>query len=233
MQQSRTSIEEAQALQHPVSLCIAMWTGCLVSLWVGDLAALERLTTSLLDHTQKHSLDNYHAYGLGFEGELQALRGDATAGVRLIRSCLDGLRKARHRVFYSVFLGALAKRLSAGGDVAEGLAIVNEALRLAECNDESWYMPELLRTKGELLLLDSAPIVTEAEDYFLRSLAWARRQEALSWKLRAAISLARHWRHQARNEEACKLLASVYNQFTEVFETADLRQAKALLEQLE
>ncbi len=210
-----------------------MWTGCLVSLWVGDLAALERLTTSLLDHTEKHSLDNYHAYGLGFDGELQALRGDATAGVRLLRSCLDGLRKARHRVFYSVFLGALAKQLSAGGDAAEGLAMVNKALRLTERNDESWYMPEFLRIKGELLLLHSAPIATAAEDYFLRSLAWARRQEALSWELRAAISLARLRRRQARNEEARELLTPIYNQFTEVFETADLRQAKDLLEQLE
>jgi predicted ATPase len=143
------------------------------------------------------------------------------------------LRKAHHRVFYSVFLVALAKRLSAGGDVAEGLATVDEALRLAECNDESWYMPELLRIKGELLLLDSAAIATKAEDYFLCSLAWAHRQEALSWELRAAISLSRLWRRQARNGEARELLAPIYNQFTEGFETADLRQAKALLEQLE
>jgi predicted ATPase/DNA-binding winged helix-turn-helix (wHTH) protein len=230
LQQSRTSIDEAQKLQHPVSLCIAMWTGCLVALWVGDLVALERLTTGLLDHTEKHSLDNYHAYGLGFDGELHALKGDAIAGVRLIQHCLDGLRKARHRVFYSVFLGALAKRLSAGGDIAHGLALVDEALGLAERNDESWYMAELLRIKGELLLSRSAPVVTEAEGFFLRSLAWARRQGALSWELRAAMNLAQLWGHDARNK-AQELIAPIYGQFTEGFATADLKHAKGLLEQ--
>ena len=228
---SRSSIEEAETLEHPVSLSIALWTGSLVSLWLGDLPAVEKSTTSLLDHTQRHSLDNYHAYGLGFEGELSALRGAVTAGVRQFRACLEGLRTARHHVFYSVFLAGLARWEAAAGNVQEGLAMIDEAVERADSNDESWYMPELLRIRGELALLRSAPITTEAEDDFVRSLTWARRQGALSWELRAAISLARLWRHR-RAHEARELLEPAYGRFTEGFATTDLREAKRLLEEL-
>jgi len=109
--ESRASIAEALTLNHPVSLCIALWTGCLLSLWVGDLATLKRSTTSLLAYTEKHSLDNYHSYGLGFPGELAVQRGDAVAGVRLMRAGLEGLRNARHQVFTRCFSGALRNGL--------------------------------------------------------------------------------------------------------------------------
>jgi predicted ATPase len=93
-------------------------------------------------------------------------------------------------------------------------------------------MAELLRIKGEVLLSCRAPVAIEAEDHFLRSLAWARQQGARSWELRAATSLARLWARDARNQEARELVAPIYEQFTEGFETPDLKQAKGLLEQL-
>jgi predicted ATPase len=92
-------------------------------------------------------------------------------------------------------------------------------------------MPELLRIKGEVLL-QRKPNAIDAEDHFLRSLAWARRQGALSWELRSATSLARLWRDQARTKEAHELLAPVYHRFTEGFDTVDVKAAKALVESL-
>jgi len=231
IQASRSAIDEAPTLEHPVSLCIATWTGSVLSLWVGDLAAAERLTAILLDHTEKHSLDSFHPFGLGFAGELSATRGNFVVGVRLLRACLDGLRETLHRTFYVVFLGGLAKALAAIGNVEEGLITIDEALGRAEHNGEAWYMPELLRIKGEVLL-QRKPNAIDAEDHFLRSLAWARRQGALSWELRSATSLARLWRDQARTKEAHELLAPVYHRFTEGFDTVDVKAAKALVESL-
>ena len=99
--------------------------------------------------------------------------------------------------------------------------------------EERWVIAELLRIKGELLLLQGAPgAAATAEDHFRQALDWARRQGALSWELRTASSLARLWRDQHRVKEARALLGPVYARFTEGFATADLEEAKSLLERL-
>ena len=99
---------------------------------------------------------------------------------------------------------------------------------------ELWQLPELLRVKGELVLLQGgAPQAAAAENYFQRALDWARRQGASSWELRAAASLARLLRDQGRSAEAVALLQPVYDCFTEGFDTVDLKAAKALLDALQ
>jgi predicted ATPase len=94
-----------------------------------------------------------------------------------------------------------------------------------------WCMPEVLRIKGSILAKRDPPALAAAEDHFDRSLDWARRQQALSWELQTAISLAELWRTQHHACEARELLGSVYARFTEGFATADLQAAKGLLEQ--
>ena len=107
---------------------------------------------------------------------------------------------------------------------------LEEEIESCETTEEYWMIAELLRVKGELILMQAASSeVTAAEDCFRRALDWARRQGALSWELRAAISLARLRRNQAGWAEAVAVLRAVYDRFTEGFETADLRAAKALL----
>jgi predicted ATPase len=132
-----------------------------------------------------------------------------------------------------MFLTDLAEVLSSAGCTREGLEAIAEALNLIEQNGAFWYLPEALRIKGEILLLQwwqGAPAA--AEEYFRQALDWARRQGALSWELRAAASLARLWSDQARSKEARELLAPVYARFTEGFATADLKEAKRSLEEL-
>ena len=125
----------------------------------------------------------------------------------------------------------MAEGLADAGQVAEGLAAVDQALGQSESSEERWCIAELLRVKGELALLGNSPYA--AADHFRRVVDWARRQGALSWELRAATSLARMWRDQARIREARELLGSTYDRFTEGFETADLKTAKQLLDQLD
>jgi predicted ATPase len=130
----------------------------------------------------------------------------------------------------SSLFAELAAGLAGAGQIAEGLAVVDEALARAKQTEAEWCLAELLRTKGELLLLGREPTaVTTAEQCFHQALDVARRQGALSWELRAATSLARFWRGQQRVTQARKLLGPVYRRFTEGFETADLVAAKALL----
>ena len=107
-------------------------------------------------------------------------------------------------------------------------------LVISERNEERWCLAELLRVKGELILREGAPPAeTAAEEYFLQSLDWARRQGALSWELRTSTSLARLQQDQGRIAEARSLLQSVYDRFSEGFETADLKTAKAYLNSLQ
>jgi len=117
--------------------------------------------------------------------------------------------------------------------VAEGLTTIGEAINRANRTDEHWSLAELLRIKGELVLLDgSVEAMPAAEDLFAQSLALARKQEILPWTLRTATSLARLRRTQGRSREAHEFLTSVYGRFTEGFETADLRTAQRLIGEL-
>jgi predicted ATPase len=125
-------------------------------------------------------------------------------------------------------LGELVEALAHAGRITEALRLVDQGIDLSE---EDWLTPELLRLKGELLLLQGAPgAAAAAEDYFRQALNEARRQEALSWELRAATSLARWLRDQGRPAEAVEALRPVYDRFTEGFGTSDLILAKQLLD---
>ena len=109
-------------------------------------------------------------------------------------------------------------------------AITQRSSLRSERTEERWVIAELLRIRGELLLLKGGSGAAAAEDHYQQALGWARRQGALSWELRAATSLARLLRDQNRSTEAIGLLVPVYNRFTEGFETADLKAAKVLID---
>jgi hypothetical protein len=126
----------------------------------------------------------------------------------------------------------LAEGMAQRGDLAGALVLIDEAIAQVERPgwEERWYYPEILRIKGWILSLNGDP--AGAERSYIASLDWARTQQAKSWELRAATSYARLMRDQGRVDEAYELLAPVYGWFTEGFDTADLKEAKALLNEL-
>jgi predicted ATPase len=130
------------------------------------------------------------------------------------------------------WLAMLAEAYGSTGQVEAGRRVLAEALTLVDRTKERWWEAELHRLKGELLLALSTNNAAEAETCFHQALDAARRQEAKSLELRAAMSLARLWQQQGMRAEARDLLAPVYGWFTEGFDTADLQEAKALLEEL-
>jgi predicted ATPase len=233
MHAAAEALDEAQASQHTISLCFALNEAAIpVALFVGDWAAAERYIEILLRQSAEHALIVLHARALGSTGVLASKRGDPGKGVQMIRDALHELDKSGYHA-YPLLLGSLAEALGAVGEIEQGLASIEAARSRCERNGERWYIADLLRIKGELILRSNDPqAFVKAETEFSASLDWARQQGALSWELRAATSLAQLMRDQGRSAAATAILRPVYDRFSEGFATADLKMAKALLDDL-
>jgi predicted ATPase len=184
-----------------------------------------------MDLSTRHAVELWTLGGRCYGGVLLIKRGSIGAGLELLRTAFARVPQGAFTLFYTPILASMAEALGRDGKAAEGLSIIDEALARSDSNEERWCVAELLRIKGELILRESAPqAATAAEEHFLRSLDWARRQGALSWELRTSTSLARLQQDQGRSAEARSLLQPVYDRFSEGFETADLKTAKAYLD---
>jgi predicted ATPase len=135
-------------------------------------------------------------------------------------------------MFLPCFLMLLSEAHADLGEIDAAQGCINEALAAIQTNKERWREAEVNRVAGEIVLKSPEPDAAKAEAYFEHALAVARRQKAKSWELRAAVSLARLRRDQGKGQQARELLAPVYGWFTEGFDTRDLKEAKALLEEL-
>jgi predicted ATPase/DNA-binding winged helix-turn-helix (wHTH) protein len=228
------NIEEGNVGGQALSFCSVLGQGaCPIAFWVGDLDAAERYGVMLLDHTERHPIRLWNIWARCFNGLVIAKRGDLEAGLKAMRGALKEAGEARFLPRFLLLLGEKAACLGKAGEVAQGLEIVKDALARCEAREELWYVAELLRIKGELVRLAGASdAAIAAERHFRRALDWACQQEARSWELRTATSLARLLRDQRRLTQARALLGTVYDRFTEGFGTADLQEAKDLLKEL-
>jgi predicted ATPase/DNA-binding winged helix-turn-helix (wHTH) protein len=225
-------MQEARNLHHAVSLCIVLHGGISIAISNGALELAEQRIEMLLAAAEKNSLRPFHGLALGWSGALALRRGDAEAAIRLLRISLKALDAIRYQMMKTFFLAELASALAAAGQRIEALVAIEESIERIDHTAELVYLPEVLRTKGDILAAGSEADQVVGDEFLLRSLEWARKQRALSWELRAAISLARLRHRQGRSAEAGAVLAPVYGQFTEGFETADLGAAKHLLDGL-
>jgi predicted ATPase len=230
---AQDNVAAARAIDHALSLCYALEAACLVPLWIGDLPAAERSVAMLLDHSARHALTVWHARGRCLNGVLLIKRGEIGGGLPLLRSALEELGETGFVPHHTAMLGTLAQGLAGSGEIAQGLATIDEALARSERDEEYWCIAELLRIKAELLLLAGGPGAgAAAEGQLQQALGWTRRQGILSMELRCAVGLARLWHDQGRIAPARELLAPVYDRFTEGFDTAELRAARDLLARL-
>jgi predicted ATPase/DNA-binding winged helix-turn-helix (wHTH) protein len=223
-------INDAAVSSRAVSLCYVLTVAaCQIAVWNGDLDMAERFTAMLLDQSARHGLPFWRSVGKRHQGALSVRRGYLEGGLRLLGA------GAANVVFRSslYFLGEMALAFGRASQIADAFAIIAEAIDRCESTEERWMKAELLRIKGELLLLQGVPSAAEAaKDLFRQALDEARRQEALSWELRAATSLARLLSNQGRHADAIACLKPVYGRLTEGFGTADLIAAKQLLDEL-
>jgi len=234
MRTAQSAVDEARTSDHALSLCYALSNAaCPVAISTGDLSAAQRWIEMLLDYSVRHSLKVWQARGRGYHGTVLIRRGDIDGGLQLLRSGIEELREAGFASRFTAFLAVLAEGLASAGQLADAIATVDEALARSERNEDRWCFAWLLRIKGELELLKKTPNAATAERHFRQALDWARRQGALSWELRAALSLARLRYNQGGSGAARELLAPIYRRFTEGFGTADLVTAKNLLDRFD
>jgi predicted ATPase len=165
--------------------------------------------------------------GLLNQGCLSTLIGNAREAVQSTTTGLTAARTVGSIAWHPLWFSYLARAYADLGQFDEARRCIDEAMTAVEATKEKWCEAEVHRTAGEIALL--ARDAAKAEAYFERALAVARGQQANSWELRAAMSMARLWRDQGRRAEAHDLLAPIYGWFTEGFNTRDLKEAKALL----
>ncbi|MDN4983047.1 winged helix-turn-helix domain-containing protein [Bradyrhizobium arachidis] len=224
---ARYTVREAEQLEQPLTLGIALIWTIYVFLWVGDWTSAESLIERLIDHAARHFLGPYHAVGIGQKGELLLRRGDIAGGIEHLRRSQATLYATRHRIMTTVFATALAEGLAAQNQAGEALRTIDEAIAQIGDHGESFDMPEMLRVKADILVQSAR--TTEAETWLQQSLALSRRQGARGWELRGAMSLVHIWQQAGRKRDAQALLAPLVAQYHEGLSSRDLIAAKALL----
>ncbi len=230
MQVGRESVDEAVALGHTNSLCLALADGAgMVAIFSGDRAAGAEFEALLTEHAGKHALGVWRTYGRAMQGWLRLRGDDAVEGIALLRSALADLKDTPLDMRLQLYLAWLAEALMVAGQPAEGLGAIDQSLERAEHTGERWNLPELLRIRGELLLRQDAADIAGARECFAHALQVAREQGALGWELRTAMSLVRAARGEGERREASAKLRAVVARFSEGFATADLAAARALL----
>jgi TOMM system kinase/cyclase fusion protein len=232
LQRSREVLALAQQLSHPHSLVFALYCAGRVHQFRREgPAALER-AEALIAFAREQALPHWVASGTILRGWALAAQGQVEEGIAHMHQGLSGRRATGAELGRPYYLAQLAEAYGEGGQAEEGLHVLAEVLAVVNQQGERWGEAELYRLKGELLLARSAEHHVEAETCFHQALDIARHQQAKSLELRAAMSLSRLWQQQGKRTEARELLAPIYDWFTEGLDTADLQEAKALLDTL-
>ena len=228
---ARYTVSEAERLEQPLTLGIALVWTIYVYLWIGDWENSERLIERLIEHSARHFLGPYHAVGIGLKGTLSIRRGEPEPGIELLRRCLATLRETRHQILTPMFARTAAEGLSLLGRHDEALTEVEGAIaQIGSSGGESFDLADMMRVKGAIL--GQLGRLGEAESTLQQSLDLARRQGALGWELRSALMLGRLWQKNGRSKDAHALIAPLYARYREGLETLDLKTAKALLDEL-
>jgi predicted ATPase len=230
--QMHQALTMAHALAHPYSLVRAHLSAALLYQACREVSAMQASTDAALRLCQEHGFALFRAQAEQAHGWVLAMHGQVEAGLTHLSRSLDAWRATGAKVWHVQWLLLCVEVYRTQGQSTAGLQMVSDALRYVEETGEEWCTAELYRLKGELLLSPSLDNDIEAEPCFQQAITIAQNQSAKSWELRAATSLAKLWQRQGKRQEAYDLLAPVYGWFTEGFDTADLKDAKALLDAL-
>jgi predicted ATPase/DNA-binding winged helix-turn-helix (wHTH) protein len=235
LRQSQEALTTARDLAQPHSLALVLELAVWVHWLRGDAAAMQERVAELVALTNQEGFAYWAAQATLWRGWILTTQGQYAEGIALMRQGLIARHATGASPYQGSHLALLAEAYRNAGQVDEGLRVVDGALASAGTTGGRLYEAELHRLKGELLLQAGVQglrtgVDQEAEDCFRQSLAVARRQQAKSWELQAAVSLCHLWQRQGKRTEAGQFLAEVYGWFSEGFDTANLQQAKALLD---
>jgi predicted ATPase len=201
-------------------------------IYCGEYAAPNKLLEEIIALTDEKNTPYFKALAMMFQGCVFAATGKALNTIRLMVPAITSVQSTGSTLWVPFYVASLASAYSENGQFSDAIRSVQEATTILQTTGERWCEAEIKRVAGEIALKSPGRDAAKAEGYFERALTVARQQQAKSWELRAAISLARLWRSQGKVQQARELLAPVYGWFTEGFDTRDLKEAKALLEEL-
>ncbi len=251
LKRSQEAVALAEGLSYPFSLAYALGCAALFYLLRREGQVARERAEVVMTLSTEQGFPFWLAVGTMVRGGALAEQGQVEEGIAQMQQGLAAYRAMGAEVGLTSNLAGLAEAYGKMGQVEEGLAVLAEALAIVRNNGEHYYEAELYRLKGELTLQkfqvsgsrfqvppSPQPLTpnpqaeVEAEAYFLKAIEIAQRQRAKSWEPRAVMSLSRLWQQQGKRAEARQMLAEIYGWFTEGFDTADLQEAKALLEEL-
>jgi len=238
LKKSQEALTLAQELAHSFSLEFALFFAAALHQFRREARATQERAETVMTLSTEQGFPNWLALGTLLRGWALAEQGQETEGIAQLGHGLAAHRATGAEVGRPHHLALLAEAYGKVGQREEGFAVLIEALATVKRTGERFYEAELYRLKGELTLKQSvvqgreSSVQTEGEECFRRAIEIARRQSAKSWELRATVSLARLWQQQGKTAQAQQMLAELYGWFTEGFDTADLKEAKALLDAL-
>ena len=219
----------AQEINHPYSLAVAQHFVLLMSQRRREVAAVQTQAAALLSLATSHGFPLFMGFGTYWHGWALAMQSQGEKGLPQIHQGMTTIVATGQTLTRPLCLATLAEAAGRVGPVDEGLRLLARALAAFESTGRGDLVAEAYRLQGEFLLRQAAPDAAQAEASFQQALVIARRQQAKSWELRAAVSLSRLWQQQGKQDEAQQLLAPLYSWFTEGFDTTNLQEAKALL----
>jgi adenylate cyclase len=220
----------AHTLSHPFSLAYAQCWAALVNQLRRDAPAVHAQAEATVTLSTEQGFTLWAAWGTSLRGWALALQGQGEEGRAQVRQGIAAVRATGTALLIPYFCTVLADVCDHLGHTEDSLRALAEAHTLAEQHEDRWWEAEVYRLRGVLLLRQPGTSQAEAEAWLQRALDVARRQQAKSLELRAAMSLSRLWQQQGKQQEAHDLLSDVYAWFTEGFDTPDLQDAKTLLE---
>ena len=226
------ALNDAREIGHAVTLVYALFHASFPDIRCGKYPAANALVDELLALADEIGAKQWKVGGMLVRTWLFAVTGKTSDAVQMLTSGITAWRSTGSTVFMPWFLSLLARAYAGLSQFDDAWRCIGEAMTAVETTKEKWCEAEVHRVAGEIALLSQEPDTAKAEAYFDRALAVARKQQAKSWELRAAMSMARLWRDQGKRDEARDLLAPLYGWFTEGFETLDLKEAKTLLDEL-
>ena len=226
------AISNAREIGQAATLMYALAVASVAPALCGRYATAKTLLDELLPLAEDKGTSWWKAFGMMEQGLLLALTGKASDAASLIASGITLFRSIGSTYWLPTYLPHLAMAYAELGQFDDGWRCLSEAMTAVETTGERWFEAEVHRMAGEIALKSPQADAAKVQAYFERALTVARKQQAKSWELRAAMSMARLWRDQGKQQQARQLLAPVYGWFTEGFDTLDLKEAKALLDQL-
>jgi predicted ATPase len=226
------ALQDARKLGQAATLMVALSCSTRPYFLCGDYASAGPVLDELVALADEKGAAWWKAFGTLLRGEVFGETGNASVAAQTITSGFAAQRSTGARFMIARFSSCLARAYASLDRLDDAWRSIDEAVVAIETTKDKWWEAEVHRFAGEIALKSPEPDAAKAEAYFERALAVARQQQAKSWELRAAMSMARLWRDQGKVQQARELLAPVYGWFTEGFDTLDLKEANALLDAL-